>query len=90
VIRRQQRNELRRLTQCWRDLPEGQRKRLRCGAAIGRLIPVPLQINFDLTFQNVANQWRPFGISVATPQAPPETAAAPAPAAAKKNAAQKN
>ncbi len=50
----------------------------------------PLQINFDLTFQNVGNQWRPFGISVATPQAPPETAAAPAPAPAKKSAAQKN
>ncbi|MDA9503632.1 hypothetical protein XI09_02005 [Bradyrhizobium sp. CCBAU 11386] len=50
----------------------------------------PLQINFDLTFQNVANQWRPYGISVATPQAAPETAAAPAPAPAKKNAAQKN
>ncbi|MDA9488184.1 hypothetical protein XI08_02925 [Bradyrhizobium sp. CCBAU 11361] len=50
----------------------------------------PLQINFDLTFQNVANQWRPYGISVATPQATPEAAAAPAPAPAKKNAAQKN
>ncbi|MHC2577729.1 hypothetical protein ACVI1J_000557 [Bradyrhizobium diazoefficiens] len=50
----------------------------------------PLQINFDLTFQNVGNQWRPYGISVATPQAPPETAAAPAPAPAKKNASQKN
>lgn len=42
----------------------------------------PLQINFDLTFQNVGNQWRPFGISVATPQAPPEIAAAPAKKAA--------
>lgn len=50
----------------------------------------PLQINFDLTFQNVGNQWRPFGISVATPQAPAETTAAPAPAPAKKSAAQKN
>ena len=30
----------------------------------------PLQINFDLTFQNVTGQWRLFGISVATPQAP--------------------
>jgi hypothetical protein len=50
----------------------------------------PLQINFDLTFQNVGNQWRPFGISVATPQAPAETAAAPAAAPAKKSAAQKN
>ncbi len=30
----------------------------------------PLQINFDLIFQNVTGQWRLFGISVATPQAP--------------------
>jgi hypothetical protein len=30
----------------------------------------PLQINFDLTFQNVSGQWRLFGLSVATPQAP--------------------
>jgi hypothetical protein len=37
----------------------------------------PLQINFDLTFQNVANQWRIYGLSIATPQAPPEAAAAP-------------
>jgi hypothetical protein len=29
----------------------------------------PLQINFDLLFQNVDRQWRLFGISVATPQA---------------------
>lgn len=50
----------------------------------------PLQINFDLTFQNVGNQWRIFGISVATPQAPSETSAAPAAPAAKKNAPQKN
>ncbi|BAL76064.1 hypothetical protein [Bradyrhizobium cosmicum] len=50
----------------------------------------PLQINFDLTFQNVGNQWRPFAISVATPQAPAETAVAPAPAPAKKSATQKN
>jgi hypothetical protein len=28
----------------------------------------PLQINFDLLFQNVGGQWRLFGISVATPQ----------------------
>ncbi|TPQ41271.1 hypothetical protein C2U70_03635 [Bradyrhizobium guangdongense] len=46
----------------------------------------PLQINFDLTFQNVGNQWRLYGISVATPQAPPETAAATPPANAKKSA----
>ncbi|MGA7492215.1 MAG: hypothetical protein WB930_11060 [Syntrophobacteraceae bacterium] len=31
----------------------------------------PLQIHFDLIFQNVAGQWRLFGISVATPEAPP-------------------
>lgn len=30
----------------------------------------PLQINFDLLFQNAGGQWRLFGISVATPQAP--------------------
>jgi hypothetical protein len=30
----------------------------------------PQQINFDLLFQNVANQWRLFGISIATPDAP--------------------
>jgi hypothetical protein len=30
----------------------------------------PQQINFDLLFQNVANQWRLFGISIATPEAP--------------------
>jgi hypothetical protein len=29
----------------------------------------PLQINFDLLFQNSGGQWRLFGISVATPQA---------------------
>jgi hypothetical protein len=30
----------------------------------------PLQINFDLTFQNVSELWRLIAISVATPQAP--------------------
>lgn len=50
----------------------------------------PLQINFDLTFQNVSGHWRPYGISVATPQAPPETAAAPPAASFRKNTAQKN
>jgi hypothetical protein len=30
----------------------------------------PQQINFDLAFQNVTNQWRLFGISIATPDAP--------------------
>jgi hypothetical protein len=52
----------------------------------------PRQINFDLTFQVVAAQWRLFGISVATPESPPlaqanQTAdtAAPKPAAIGKN-----
>ncbi|WP_315811495.1 hypothetical protein [Bradyrhizobium sp. SZCCHNR2028] len=41
----------------------------------------PLQINFDLTFQNVDNHWRIFGLSVATPQAPePAPGASPTPA----------
>jgi hypothetical protein len=59
----------------------------------------PLQINFDLLFQNSGGQWRLFGISVATPQAetqpqdaqqaqPPSSAPAsvpkPVPAAKKK------
>jgi hypothetical protein len=35
----------------------------------------PLQINFDLTFQNADNHWRLYGISVATPQAAPAQAA---------------
>jgi hypothetical protein len=39
----------------------------------------PLQINFDLTFQNVDNHWRLSGIAVATPQAPPEPVAAAKP-----------
>lgn len=30
----------------------------------------PQHINFDLLFANVANQWRLFGISIATPDAP--------------------
>ena len=30
----------------------------------------PQRINFDLLFTNIANQWRLFGISVATPEAP--------------------
>lgn len=40
----------------------------------------PLQINFDLLFENVARQWRLFGISVQTPQAPPLAARAAPPA----------
>src|SRR5262245_2169677 len=47
----------------------------------------PLQINFDLLFQNVGGQWRLFGISVATPQVPAQSPpAAAAPAAPPKNA----
>ena len=34
----------------------------------------PLQIKFDLLFQNVGNEWRLFGISVDTPPAPPVVA----------------
>lgn len=48
----------------------------------------PLQINFDLLFENVGGQWKLFGISVATPQAPPVPEAAhknvPVPPAAPK------
>src|SRR5262249_41271265 len=42
----------------------------------------PLQINFDLLFQAVNNQWRLFGISVATPETAsgrPQAQAAPEP-----------
>jgi hypothetical protein len=39
----------------------------------------PFQINFDLLFQDVEHQWRLFGISVATPQAPPAQAPAKPP-----------
>jgi hypothetical protein len=50
----------------------------------------PLQINFDLLFQNVGGQWRLFGISVATPQVPAQPPQAEAPKAAPpKNAPQK-
>lgn len=31
----------------------------------------PLQINFDLLFQEVDRRWRLFGLSVSTPKAPP-------------------
>lgn len=34
----------------------------------------PLEIKFDLLLQDVDKQWRLFGISVATPQAPPAAA----------------
>jgi hypothetical protein len=43
----------------------------------------PLQINFDLLFQNVGGQWRLFGISVATPEATTVQAAPPKPSAAR-------
>ena len=45
----------------------------------------PLQIAFDLLFENAGGQWRLFGISVATPVAPawPATPPQQAPAAAK-------
>jgi hypothetical protein len=39
----------------------------------------PLQINFDLIFQIVNGHWRLFGISVATPQAPPPAKSEPPP-----------
>jgi hypothetical protein len=38
----------------------------------------PQQINFDLSFQVVGGQWRLFGIAIATPEAPPLAAQAPA------------
>lgn len=44
----------------------------------------PLQINFDLLFESVGGQWRLFGISVQTPQAPPQAARVTAPVAGKR------
>jgi len=41
----------------------------------------PQQINFDLSFQVVGGQWRLFGISIATPEAPPLEAQVQAPTA---------
>jgi hypothetical protein len=49
----------------------------------------PLQINFDLLFQNAGGQWRLFGISVATPQPATPPTAAPAPSASGPAAAAK-
>jgi len=40
-----------------------------------------LQINFDLLFEVVGNQWRLDGISVATPEAAPTQPQAQAPSA---------
>lgn len=37
----------------------------------------PLQIHFDLLFQEVGEKWRLFGISIATPQAPAAKGAKP-------------
>ena len=37
---------------------------------VGYIPTRPQQINFDLLFANVANQWRLFAISIATPDAP--------------------
>ena len=41
----------------------------------------PQQINFDLVFQVVGNQWRLYGISIATPEAAPAQPQAQAPPA---------
>jgi hypothetical protein len=41
----------------------------------------PQQINFDLVFQVVSNQWRLYGISIATPEAAPAQPQAQAPPA---------
>jgi hypothetical protein len=38
----------------------------------------PQQINFDLSFEVAGGQWRLFGIAIATPEAPPLPAQAPA------------
>ena len=59
---------------------------------LGGYVPTrPQQINFDLVFQVFNNQWRLYGISIATPEAVPAQAQtqvppakAPAPAAPKK------
>ena len=50
----------------------------------------PLQINFDLLFQNVGGQWRLFGISVATPQVPAQPSQAEAPKSAPSGTPPKN
>lgn len=46
----------------------------------------PLQINFDLLFENVGNQWRLYGISVATPPAPSSQPASEEPKASSSSA----
>jgi hypothetical protein len=47
----------------------------------GHIPTRPLQINFDLVFQVVGNQWRLYGISIATPEAAPAQPQAQAPPA---------
>jgi hypothetical protein len=44
----------------------------------GHVPTQPLQIRFDLLFQNVDNQWRLFGISVQTPETAPQANIPPA------------
>lgn len=39
----------------------------------------PLRINFDLSFQEIEGQWKLFGLSIATPRAPPPATQAAAP-----------
>ena len=43
----------------------------------------PLQIKFELIFDNSAGQWKLFGIAVTTPEAPPVEAQSPAPSVSK-------
>jgi hypothetical protein len=47
----------------------------------GNIPTRPQQINFDLVFQVVDNQWRLYGISIATPEAVPAQPPAQAPPA---------
>ncbi len=49
----------------------------------------PLQINFDLVFAVVNGRWSLDGISVATPEAPPQAQASQQPASAPPSAARK-
>jgi hypothetical protein len=62
-------------------------KRLRL---IGFFPTRPQRINFDLSFQVVGGQWRLFGISIATPEAPPLEADLQAPPAKPPAPAPKN
>jgi hypothetical protein len=49
---------------------------------LGGYVPTrPQQINFDLVFQVFNNQWRLYGISIATPEAVPAQAQTQAPPA---------